>query len=96
MTPAEKGARLEQAITEAVKLASPELEQVINYLQALRGIADISAVTILAELGQSIPFRQRSATDGLLRALFPAKTPVARLLTRLRYRIAQRTNSNYP
>lgn len=44
--------RLEQAITEAVKLASPALQQVINDLQALRGIADISAVTIAAELGQ--------------------------------------------
>ena len=39
-------------ITEAVKLASPALQQVINDLQALRGIADISAVTIAAELGQ--------------------------------------------
>ncbi len=37
---------------EAVKLASPALLQVINDLQALRGIADISAVTIAAELGQ--------------------------------------------
>ena len=41
-------ARLEQAIMEAVKLASPALQQVINDLQALRGIADISAVTIAA------------------------------------------------
>src|ERR1700727_3660828 len=44
--------RLEQAITEAVKVASPALQQVISDLQALRGIADISAVTIAAELGQ--------------------------------------------
>ena len=35
-----------------VPLASPALQQVINDLQALRGIADISAVTIAAELGQ--------------------------------------------
>jgi transposase len=48
----ERVARLEQAITDAVKLASPALQQVINDLQALRGIADISAVTIAAELGQ--------------------------------------------
>jgi transposase len=48
----ERVVRLEQAITEAVKLASPALKQVINDLQALRGIADISAVTIAAELGQ--------------------------------------------
>lgn len=36
----------------AVKLVSPALQQVINDLQGLRGIADISAVTIAAELGQ--------------------------------------------
>jgi len=48
----ERVARLEQVIAEAVKLASPALQQVINDLQALRGIADISAVTIAAELGQ--------------------------------------------
>jgi transposase len=48
----ERVARLEQAIMEAVKLASPELQQVINDLQALRGIADISAVTIASELCQ--------------------------------------------
>jgi transposase len=47
-----KVTRLEQAIMEAVKLAWPALQQVINDLQALRGIADISAVTIAAELGQ--------------------------------------------
>jgi transposase len=34
------------------ELASPALQQVVNDLQALRGIADISAVTIAAELGQ--------------------------------------------
>ena len=44
--------RLEQAITEAVKLASPQVPEVIRGLQALRGIAEISAVTIVAELGQ--------------------------------------------
>ena len=43
--------RLEQAIAEAVKLASPELQEVVKDLQALRGIAQISAVTIAAELG---------------------------------------------
>lgn len=44
--------RLEQAITDAVKLASPEVQEVVKGLQALRGIAEISAVTIVAELGQ--------------------------------------------
>jgi transposase len=44
--------RLEHAITEAVKLASPQVQEVVEGLQALRGIAEISAVTIVAELGQ--------------------------------------------
>src|SRR5216683_5556758 len=48
----ERVLRLEQAIVEAVKLASPALQEVITDLQALRGIAHISAVTIAAELGQ--------------------------------------------
>ena len=48
----ERVKRLEQAITEAVQLAAPELQDVIRGLQALRGIAQISAVTIAAELGQ--------------------------------------------
>jgi transposase len=43
--------RLEQAIREAVKLASPQIQQVIAGLQALRGVAELSAVTIVSELG---------------------------------------------
>ncbi len=44
--------RLEQAIAEAVKLASPAMQEVVKGLQALRGIAQISAVTIASELGE--------------------------------------------
>ena len=47
----ERVARLEKAIEEAAKLASPEIQEVVKDLQALRGIAPISAVTIAAELG---------------------------------------------
>src|SRR5271169_4633030 len=49
---AERVKRLEQAIRDAVKLASPQVQEVVKGLQALRGIAEISAVTIVAELGQ--------------------------------------------
>jgi hypothetical protein len=42
---AERVKRLEQAISEAVKLASPPMQEAIQGLQALRGIAQISAVT---------------------------------------------------
>jgi transposase len=54
---AERVIRLEQAITEAVKQASPEMQQVVRGLQAMRGIAQISAVTIVAELGQLSRFQ---------------------------------------
>jgi transposase len=60
----ERVARLEQAITEAVKLASPALQQVINDLQALRGIGDLSAVTIAAELGQVSRFESARQLTG--------------------------------
>ncbi len=52
----ERVARLEQAIAEAVKVASPALQEVVRDLQALRGIAQISAVTIAAELGNLTRF----------------------------------------
>jgi transposase len=48
----ERVKRLEEAITEAVKSAPPQVRNVVRDLQALRGIAAISAVTIVAELGQ--------------------------------------------
>ncbi len=45
-------ARLDGAITEAVKSAPPQMRSVIEALQALRGIAHVSAVTVVAELGE--------------------------------------------
>ena len=47
----ERVKRLEQAIVEVVKLAPAPVQEVIRGLQALRGVAHISAVTIAAELG---------------------------------------------
>ena len=49
---------------EAVKLASPALQEVITDQQALRGIAHISAVTIAAELGQVSRFPRGSRVMG--------------------------------
>ena len=43
--------RLEQSILEVVSLAPAPVQAVIQGLQALRGVAHISAVTIAAELG---------------------------------------------
>jgi transposase len=45
-------ARLERAIDEAVKTAPPSMRAVIEALQALRGIALVSAVTMVAEVGE--------------------------------------------
>jgi transposase len=44
--------RRDSALTEAVKRAPPQMRAVIEGLQALRGIAHVSAVTIVAELGE--------------------------------------------
>jgi transposase len=49
---ADRIARLERAIDEAVQTAPQQMRAVIGALQALRGIALISAVTIVTEVGQ--------------------------------------------
>ena len=43
--------RLEQAIDEAVKQASPPVRAVIDGLQALRGVGKLSATTLAVEIG---------------------------------------------
>src|SRR5499427_5835317 len=55
---ADRIGRLDRAIEDAVKLAPPKMRAVIEALQALRGIAQVSAVTIVAELGEVSRFRQ--------------------------------------
>jgi len=57
--------RLEQAIVEAVKLAPPQMQEVIQSLQALRGIAQISAVYPGGGVRRDLALRGSSATDGL-------------------------------
>jgi len=49
---AERLARLERAIDAAVQTAPATMRAVIEALQALRGIALVSAVTIVAEVGE--------------------------------------------
>ena len=53
--------RLEEAILEVVKQAPQAMQELIRGLQALRGVAHISAVTIAAELGNDISSRFVSA-----------------------------------
>jgi transposase len=61
--------RLESVIGEAVQSAPTQMRTVIEALQALRGIAQISAVTIVAELGDISRFatpRQLMGYSGLV------------------------------
>jgi hypothetical protein len=47
----ERVKRLEQVIVEVMKVAPQPMQELIRGLQALRGVAHISAVTIAVELG---------------------------------------------
>jgi transposase len=66
---AERIHRLEEAITAAVQTTAPMLRAVVEALQAMRGVALISAVSIVAELGMLSRFdkpRQLMGYSGLV------------------------------
>jgi transposase len=66
---AERIAKLEQAIDEAVAQAAPEIRVVIEALQALRGVAKTTAATVVCELGSLTRFqspRQLMGYSGLV------------------------------
>jgi transposase len=54
---AEQIVKLERAIDEAVAQAGPEIRAVIEALQALRGVAQMTAATVVCELGSLARFR---------------------------------------
>jgi transposase len=56
--------KLDKAIDEAVKVAPPEVRAVIEALQALRGIAQTTAATIVSELGSLSRFESRRQLMG--------------------------------
>ena len=61
--------RLEKSIDAAIEQAPPEMRAVIEALQALRGVAKITAVSIVAELGSLSRFdkpRQLMGYSGLV------------------------------
>ena len=58
----ERVKRLEKSIVEVIQLAPASMQEVIRGLQALRGIAHLSAVTIAVELG-NITSRFEHARD---------------------------------
>jgi transposase len=62
-------AKLEEAIDDAVKQAAPEVRAVIEALQALRGVAQTTAATVVSELGSLSRFhnpRQLMGYSGLV------------------------------
>ena len=66
---AQRIARIEKAIDEAIEKAPEAMTEVVAALQALRGIAKLSAVTIVSEVGQLSRFptaRQAMAYSGLV------------------------------
>ena len=54
---AERLQPLEKAISDAIQKAPPPMRAVVEALQALRGVAQITAVTVVAELGTLSRFR---------------------------------------
>jgi transposase len=66
---AERILQLEKAIDEAVAQAAPEIRAVIEALQALRGVAQTTAATVVCELGSLARFpspRQLMGYSGLV------------------------------
>ena len=63
--------KLEKAIDEAVRQAPPEIRAVIEALQALRGVAQTTAATIVSELGSLSRFPSRAGLDGVQRTGAP-------------------------
>jgi transposase len=78
---AERIQRLEKAITEAIEKAPPEMRTVIEALQALRGVALITAVSVVAELGSLSRFqspRQLMGYSGLVSSEYSSGKSIQR------------------
>jgi transposase len=78
---AERILRLEKAISEAIQKAPPEIRAVVEALQALRGVAPLTAVTVVAELGSLSRFqspRQLMGYSGLVSSEYSSGNRVQR------------------
>jgi transposase len=78
---AERIQRLEEAIAEAIQKAPLEMRAVVEALQALRGVAHITAVTVVAELGTLSRFdgpRQLMGYSGLVSSEFSTGNRIQR------------------
>jgi transposase len=60
----ERLARLDKAIDRLIAFAPPHMQAVIEALQALRGVAKLTAVTIVAEVGTFKRFRRPTELMG--------------------------------
>jgi transposase len=73
--------RLEKAIDDALTTAPPEIQEVVAALQALRGIAKIAAISIVAEVGSLSRFhnpRQLMSYSGLVSSEYSSGNRVQR------------------
>jgi transposase len=78
---AERIQRLEKSIAEAIQKAPLEMRAVIEALQALRGVAQLTAVTVVAELGSLSRFpspRQLMGYSGLVSSEFSSGNKIQR------------------
>jgi transposase len=78
---AERIQRLEKSIDDAIEKAPPEMRAVIEGLQALRGVAKITAVSIVAEVGAVSRFenpRQLMGYSGLVSSEFSSGNRIRR------------------
>jgi transposase len=78
---AERIQRLEKSIGEAIEKAPAEMRAVIEALQALRGVAKITAVSIVAEVGSLSRFekpRQLMGYSGLVSSEFSSGNRIQR------------------
>ena len=78
---AERIQRHEKAIAEAIQKAPPAMRAVVEALQALRGMAQITAVTVVAELGTLSRFdspRQLMGCSGLVSREFSSGNRIRR------------------
>jgi len=78
---AERIERLEKSIDEAIEKAPQEMRAVIAALQALRGVAKITAVSIVAEVGSLSRFekpRQLMGYSGLVSSEFSSGNRIQR------------------
>jgi transposase len=78
---AERIQRLDKAIDQAIRVAPPEIRAVVESLQALRGIAQLAAVSIVSELGSLSRFtspRQLMGYSGLVSSEYSSGNRILR------------------